>query len=153
MAAVAERNASEQSQISPQSVLASSDRGTLKSLVMLRQIPGVNAVEDLTEQQMVEWLNVHSAVRTITSETLKRALTSVKMDIFEQDPEQRVLMLATDFMSALQTAGMESFIEQNPKQCVEKLLEKVQPVGLQALVRNLLPLNEAATEEEVSLVS
>ena len=36
LAAVAERNASEHSQVSPQSVLASTDRGTLKSLVMLR---------------------------------------------------------------------------------------------------------------------
>jgi hypothetical protein len=119
----------------PVSLKFSVDQSALESLIDLRIFgETVGSLSVLTDDLVHTWLDSNQEVKkdTLSASQVKSLVTKqLRISLTEKDPEQRVIMLFTDYTSLLRVNGLSWVIADRPDLAVSHILEAIKPKPLQ----------------------
>lgn len=121
--------------LKPVALTASIDRSLLRSLIYMGELegvaPGVSA-KTVTDEQLSDY--ILSLVRRSDGEydptVLGNALEGLRFPVDICDARARITSYCAIFFERLEGVGYDDFREDNPKQTINLLLQKVQPAAL-----------------------
>ncbi len=128
--------------IAPVSIKASIHVDLLWSLVDLQEFgDDVQDVRDVTESMLDNWLGKHTQKSKVPSiDELKREVSTLRMDEYEADPEQRVIKLFAAYATLLRHKSMNILPKREPEMCIKHILPLLRPRVLQTRIRKDLEL-------------
>jgi hypothetical protein len=123
----------------PVSLSFSIDASLLASLVDLRQLGDeIDSVEKVTDDTVQRWLDAKCEIKKdglSAAQVLTLVSKKSHINTSEKDPEQRIVMLFTDYSSLLRMHGLSWLIKEHPKVAVWHIMDALKPKSLQARVR------------------
>jgi Reverse transcriptase (RNA-dependent DNA polymerase) len=136
----------------PVSLAFSIDPSVLLSLVELQQFGAeVTKVESVTDSVLLTWLEKH---RDLKKDGLSAAqvqaiiFKSLRMNMSEKDPEQRIIMLFADYKNILRVNGISWLVDKNPKMAVHHITEALKPSILRKRVKDDLTFSYTELERD-----
>jgi hypothetical protein len=138
---IEERSAQDNGTIGrPVSLAFSIDPHVLESLVDLRQFGAeVTAVADVTDAVLLTWLEKNGKIKkdSLSSAKIQAIVSrSLRINMSEKDPEQRIIILFSDYQSLLRQSGMGWLVNENPKMASSHITDALKPSILSKRVKD-----------------
>jgi hypothetical protein len=124
----------------PFSLTFSIDPHVLESLVDLREFGAeVAAVADVTDATLLTWLEKTGEIKkdSLSSSKVQAIVSrSLRMNMSEKDPEQRIIMLFSDYQRLLRQKWMGWLVHDNPKMASSHITDALKPNILSKRVKD-----------------
>ena len=138
---IQERSAQDNGTIGrPVSLTFSIDPHVLESLVDLRQFGAdIVAVANVTDEILQTWLEKNGEIKKDSlsfSKVQAIVSRSLRINMSEKDPEQRIIMLFSDYQSLLRNSGMSWLVNDNPKMACSHIMDALKPTVLSKRVKD-----------------
>jgi hypothetical protein len=138
---IEERSAQDNGTIGrPVSLTFSIDPHVLESLVDLRQFGAeVDTVANVTDAVLLTWLEKNGEIKkdSLSSSKVQAIVSrSLRINMSEKDPEQRIIMLFSDYRSLLRHSGMGWLVNENPKMASSHIIDALKPSTLSKRVKD-----------------
>jgi hypothetical protein len=131
---VAQNNEADGVNVTPITVVASTDPELLETLIDMETIDA-DSVDDCTDEKVMEFLEfTQERDASVTAEFVKaEVLAKVTFDMSEKYPALRVMKAVADYYSLHRNLRLD-FINGKPKKAVEHLVSVIRPATLKALI-------------------
>ena len=125
---VAEKNKEDGIKVTPTSYKMSIDRRFLRTFIAGEWIKA-ESVDKVTEEQLKSCIAKRSKSRDqeLTMTFVDRTVRPVKMDMKIEDPEDRIWSLHSHYLTVLENAGLDDFVDKHPNIAIEHVLKRIQP--------------------------
>ena len=135
----------------PISLVSSVNPDLLLSLIRLKRFDGVTSIDDLTDDTLQEWFEgkVDSVLQSYTTTSLLADVKKfVRVNIYEADPELRMINAFADYDKFLRRRNLECITQNNPKLATSHICSILRPMALRRKVESDLAIHKAELKRD-----